>query len=102
MNATTIQELRAGVQGNQLSDDKMEQVRELLFGDYRRQSEARIATLEARIRELEGTQARKLEMIQARIEAIIGQLSDDRRTSFDSLARHFLELGERVQKLAKE
>ena len=102
MNATTIKELRAGVQGPQLSDDKMEQIRELLYGDFKRQSDARIATLEARIRDLESVQARKLDMIQARVEALAGQLSGDRKTSFDALARHFLELGERVQKIAKD
>jgi len=102
MNAASIEELRAGAPGAQLSDDKMEQIRELLFGEFKRQSEARIVGLEARIRELETVQARKLELIQARLEAISLQLSGDRRTSFDALARHFLELGERVQKLAKD
>lgn len=80
-----------------IADEKMLQVRELLFGEYRRETETRIALLEARVRELEDGVNRRLDLLQARLEAAAGELSADRRAAFDDLARSVLELGDRIR-----
>ncbi len=77
----------------------MDQVRDLLFGDYQRQSEARLALLEARIRELELGLQRRLDAIEQRVDQIAGKVDSDQRTAFDELARGISELGERVRRL---
>ena len=84
------------------ADDKMEQVRELLYGDYQRKFDTEIARLEARTRELETNFERRLDALQARVEAMSGELTGDRRTSFDELARGLSELSDRIQQIAKE
>lgn len=99
MNATSYSEFRtaAGPAGPQ--DEQMDQVRDLLFGDYQRQSEARLALLEARIRELELGLQRRLDAIEQRVDQLVGKADADQRAAFDELARGISELGERVRRL---
>ncbi len=83
--------------GQAFADEKMSQVRELLFGEYRRETETRVALLEARIRELEQGINHRLDLLQARLDAVAGELSSERRAAFDDLARSVLELGDRIR-----
>lgn len=80
-----------------IASEKMSQVRELLFGELQRETETRIALLEARVRELEEGINRRLDLLQSRLEAATGELAADRRTAFDELARSVLELGDRIR-----
>lgn len=107
MNATSYSEFRASM-GQVAADEKMQQIRDLLFGEYQRQTEARMALLEARIRELElGLQHRldtveqhvrsQIEMLNQHMENLAGKVDADYRGAFDELARGILELGERVR-----
>ena len=97
MNATSYAEFRTAV-GQAQGDDKMDQVRELLFGELQRQSEARMALMEARIRELELGLIRRLDGIEQRVEQIAGKVDADHRAAFDELARGIADLGERVRR----
>ncbi|HRD78384.1 MAG TPA: hypothetical protein PK264_21010 [Hyphomicrobiaceae bacterium] len=98
MNATTLGEIRASAAARDLTDDKMQQVRELLYGEFKRESDARVALLENRVRELESGLHRRLDLIQARLDALVGEMTADRKTAFDDLARHVVELGERIRR----
>jgi hypothetical protein len=99
MNATSYAEFRTVVGQGAARDEKMDQVRELLFGEYQRQSEARMALLEARIRELELGLQRRLDGIEQRVEQLAGKADADQRAAFDELARGLADLGERVRRL---
>ena len=98
MNATTFAEFRAATGPANQNDDKMDQIRELLIGDYQRQSEARLALLEARIRELELSLHHRLDAMQGRVEQLASQSEADRRAAFDELARGIAELSDRVRR----
>ena len=84
------------------SDEKMEQIRDLLFGEFQRQSALRLSQLEARIRDLETTVAHRLDAMQARLDAMSGEVEADRRSSFDELARGVLELGDRIRQIPRD
>lgn len=98
MNASSFAEFRAASLGSAQNDEKMEQVRELLFGDFQRQSEARLAMLEARIRELELAVHHRLDAMQGRVEQLAGQAEADQRAAFEELSRGIAELGERIRR----
>ena len=77
----------------------MDQVRELLFGEFQRQSEARMALLDARIRELELGLHRRLEALEQRVDHLAGKADADQRAAFDELARGIADLAERVRRV---
>lgn len=82
--------------------DKMQQIRDLLFGEFKRDNDARLALIEARVRELEAGLHRKLDAIQARLDALAGEVTDERRRSFDTLAQSLAELGDKVRRIGQE
>lgn len=86
-------------------DDRMEQIRELLYGEFKRDSDARIALLEARVRELEAGLHRKLDSIQEGLARLSSEVKGDfdrqRRTDLGSLARNVAELGEQIRRLSE-
>ncbi|MFV0296400.1 MAG: hypothetical protein ACK5JT_09815 [Hyphomicrobiaceae bacterium] len=82
-------------------DDKMHQIRELLFGEFKRSSDQRLALIEARVRELEQGIHRKLDSIQERLDALNGTVANDRRRAFDELSQRFTELGEQVARIGR-
>jgi hypothetical protein len=114
MNATSLEELRAG-QAPELRDERLEQVRELLFGDQVRELHARIAALEQkqmdfataaeqqhreieqRHRDYQTSVSRQFDAIAARIEALAGETDAERRSAFEELSRSVLDLGERIR-----
>ncbi len=88
--------------GNELLepfDDKMHQIRELLFGQFKRDSDQRLALIEARVRELEQGLHRKLDAIQAQLNVLSGDMVSERRRSFDELSRQVVALGEQIGKI---
>lgn len=101
MSASFLSELKNGSIGRDALDDKMEQIRELLYGEFKRDSDARIALIEARVRELESGIHRKLDAIQARIETLSGDMKSDRKAAFDDLSHSVLELGERIRTISR-
>ncbi len=94
MNATRIGDLRLAAGGlaraneNDPTDQQMEQIRELLFGEMKRQADLRFAQIEAR-----------MDAMEARIGAMAAEVDAERRTSFDGLARGVSELGEQIRRL---
>lgn len=87
-------------------DDKMEQICELLYGEFKRDSDARIALIDARVRELENSLHRRLDTIQTRIEALAGELRlnsrQDRERAFEQLSLSVVELGETIKRIARD
>ena len=108
MNATSLEELRAQAgkpsqspaetaAPTHPSDEKMEQIRQLLFGDKLEANAERVATLEARQREFEQTVLQRLDVISQRLDALSRDVLADRRAAFDELSRAMHDLGNRVR-----
>ena len=83
-----------------ITDEKMEQVRELLFGEFEKQTELRVTALEARVRELEVGLHRQVDAMQARVEALSGEIDSNQRTAHEEIASGLQELAERVRRVA--
>ena len=107
MTAST--DLRPGSLTRDPLEDKMEQVRELLFGEFKRDNDARFALVEARVRELEAGIHRKLDIIQSRIDALASDLRTDirldylkdRNAAFEQLSLSVVELAERIRTISR-
>jgi hypothetical protein len=108
MNATSLEELRAQAgkpspspaetaEPTHPSDEKMEQIRQLLFGDKLEANAERVATLEIRQREFEQTVLQRLDVISQRLDALSRDVLADRRAAFDELSRAMHDLGNRVR-----
>ena len=82
-----------------VSDEKMEQVRELLFGEFEEETQQRVAALEARVRELEVDLHRRLDGMQARLEALAGEIDSNHLTTHQEIASGLQELSERVRRV---
>lgn len=80
----------------------MDQIRDLLIGDVVRQTDRRMAALEARLNDLETSVVSRLSALHARLEAMAGEMGAERRTAFDELAKSVLDLGERIRKISRE
>jgi DNA anti-recombination protein RmuC len=100
MNATSLGELRNGAAPAEATDDKIEQIRDLLYGEFKRDHDVRLKALESRVKELEGDLQRKLEAIQTRVEALASENAAERRSSFDELSRSIFELGDRIRRIS--
>lgn len=101
MTATSLDALRSGHPARALSDEKMEQVRELLIGDDLRRTEERLSALEARQKGFEADVNKRLDAMRARLEALAGEVSGDRRAAFDELSKGIGELSQRVRNLSR-
>jgi DNA anti-recombination protein RmuC len=101
MSAFFKHELRNGSLLRDATDDKMEQIRELLFGKFKRDSDARLALVEARVRELEAGIHRKLDAIQSRLEQLSVEMKSDRNASFEELSHSVVDLAERIRRIGR-
>jgi hypothetical protein len=101
MDLTGISELRNGHAAQGFSDDRMEQVRELLFGEQRRQLEWQISTLESRLRDIEISLLRRIEELEARFDAMVQHDAQARSAAFDELSRGIGELSTRIRGIAR-
>ena len=102
MNATSLDELRAGAAGRDGRDERMEQVRQLLFGDHAQEVATRFMLMEARLRELESGITRQLDVIQARLDQLSSDQTAGRRASFDELAQHIKNLSDQVAGISRK
>lgn len=71
-------------------DDQMDQIRDLLFGEYKRVMDGRFATIEARLSTLE-----------ARVQALSNETVTTRRETLDDLSRGIDELGGYIRRLGR-
>jgi DNA anti-recombination protein RmuC len=101
MNASSLDELRNAAVSRESKDERMEQVRQLLFGDHEREVSTRFMLLESRLRDLEMHTARQLEDIGQRIDRLASESDASRRGAFDELSRSVHELGERIAAAAR-
>jgi DNA anti-recombination protein RmuC len=97
MSASPFADFQATAGPANQNDDKMGQIRELVLGEYRRQCDARLALLEARLRETELSLQRRLDEMQLRIEQLSDASEANQRAAFEELARGIAELSDRVR-----
>lgn len=102
MSTSPFGEKHNGAASGEPFDDKMQQIRELLFGETKRESDARIALIEARVRELEQSMHRRLEAIQASIDTLARDVGNDRKRSLEQLAQSISELGDKVRRIGTD
>lgn len=102
MSTSPFGDYRNGGVAPEPFEDKMHQIRELLFGEFKRDSDARLALIEARVRELEQGMNRKLDAIQASLDALAREVTADRRRGLDQLAQGIAELGEKVRRIGAD
>ena len=102
MNAPSFSEPRDASSSRQMSDEKMEQIRDLLFGDFSRESEARLILLETKVRDLELALNRRLEAMQARLDALSAEKDATQRQAIDEIAHGMQDLGERIKNISFE
>lgn len=100
MNSTSRTVLRNGAAPDEAVDDKLEQIRDLIYGEFKREHDTRLKSLEAQVNELEAGLLRKLDAIQARVDLMATEQAADRRTSFDELSRSIFELGDRIRRIS--
>ena len=102
MSGSTFTNLRNGslTGGRQLSDEKMEQVRELLFGEFEKMTDTRLLQLEGRVRELEQSLQTRLDAMQARLDAMSAEIDTTQRAAFDELATGVQDLATRIKRVS--
>lgn len=100
MNAPTLSEIRNAT-SRELTDEKMDQVREILVGDSVRRLEARLIALESRVNDFEVSIGRKLDAMEARIEGLAGASDGERRTAFEALAVSVSGLSEQIRRISR-
>lgn len=100
MNAPSLHDLRLSAQRD-AQDEKMDQIRQLLLGDSLKELSAHVASLEARIVDLEVGLARQLDAIEMRIDQMSGAAQGEQRAAFAALAGSVAELGERIRRISK-
>ena len=101
MNAPTLNDLRNALPARDLPDEKMNQVRDLLVGDFIRLTETRMMMLETRIRDLENGLGQRLTVLHQRIEALSADHTVERQAAFDELAKSVLDLGDRIRMISR-
>lgn len=102
MSTSPFSEKHNGAATSEPFDDKMHQIRELLFGETKRESDARLTGIEARMREFEQSVHRRLDIIQASIETLARDVGNDRKRSLDQLALSISELGDKVRRIGTD
>jgi hypothetical protein len=106
MNAPSLNDLRNAVPSRdlpsrELADEKMNQVRDLLIGDFVRLTDVRLAAIETRMRDMETGFGQRLQVLHQRIEALAADTSIDRRAAFEELSKSVLELSGRIHTLSR-
>ena len=92
-----IQEIRS------LADrdaEKLDQIQELLTGTLRRNTDARIGELEARVQALETSILRRLESLEVRISEVASRNEEQQKRTIDEVSRGISELGEKLKNSA--
>ncbi len=76
--------------GRDAGDDSMERIRDLLFGEMRREWDARLQTLETRLQTLEG-----------KVDALRHQARTDREEHLTALSQGIDDLGQHLRRLTR-
>jgi hypothetical protein len=108
MNAPTLNDLRNVFPARDLADEKMNQVRDLLVGDFVREMQARtlavenrMSAMETRLRDLENGLGQRLTELHGRIEQMSADHTLDRNAAFRELAGSVLELSDKIRAISR-
>jgi hypothetical protein len=96
-----IFESRAGFETRDMADEKMNQVRDLLVGDFTREMQTRMMAMETRLRDLEVGLGQRLTALNQRIEAIAADHTVDRQSAFEELSKCVLDLGDKIRAIPR-
>lgn len=99
MNAPSLNEIR-GTANRDVTDEKLDQIREIVVGDALRTVEGRLNILEHRLNELEVSIARQLDALEARIDALAQSTDGERRATFEALASSVADLSEQIRRIS--
>lgn len=92
---------RVGYMPREMADEKMNQVRDLLVGDFTREMQTRMMALETRIRDLEVGLGQRLTALNQRIEALAADHTVDRQSAFEELSKCVLDLGDKIRAIPR-
>ncbi len=92
---------RAAFDQRDMADEKMNQVRDLLMGDFTREMQTRMMAMETRIRDLEVGLGERLTALNQRIEVLAADHSVDRRAAFEELSKCVLDLGDKIRAIPR-
>jgi hypothetical protein len=102
MNAPTRSEFQIAMKQREGADERMDQIRELLFGEQQKLNDDRFVELTLRLREIEATVTRRLDTLQARLDALASEVKADQRSAFDEISRGVEELGARIRHISRD
>ena len=94
-------EPRDTFQARDMADEKMNQVRDLLVGDFTREMQTRMMAMETRIRDLEVGLGQRLTALNQRIEALAADHTVDRHAAFDELSKCVLDLSDKIRAIPR-
>ncbi|MGF1651592.1 MAG: hypothetical protein ACFCUN_14200 [Hyphomicrobiaceae bacterium] len=83
------------------NDEKISQVREILFGDVQRENRDRILQLEARLQEFAVSVQHRIDALEARLDALAGETEHNRRADLEDIAKGLINFGETVRRLSR-
>jgi hypothetical protein len=83
-------------------DDTMHQVRELLFGEFKRDSDTRALRLEVRLKEMEDGLLQKITALEERIDALADDVKMKRAKAFEDLAQNMVQLSEHIRQIGRD
>lgn len=98
MNAPSLNEIR-GASGD-TTDEKLDQIREIVVGESLRLVESRLSLLENRLDDLEISVVRQLDALEARIESLATATDGERRSTFEALAESVAHLSEQIRRIS--
>lgn len=119
MNYTQVGSFRADLQLRTPHDDqsdRMEQIRDLLVGELRREMSGMLARLEQRVIGIETELQQRMGVLEARIDQLetsvyrgngalesrVRELDSERRATFVALSEGVADLAQRVRRLSEQ
>ena len=86
--------------GHNSADDQMEQIQELLIGDHRRDTDRRLAELDARIRDAEARLTQRLAALEAKLDTVVAELKGQHSAGETAILHRIQTVDTRVGAIA--
>lgn len=85
---------------NNSADDQMEQIQDLLIGDHKRDTERRLAELDARIRDAEARLTQRLTALEAKLDTVVAELKGQHSAGETAILHRIQTVDARVGTIA--